>query len=136
MPGGPDRSPIPFDVRAEFWAEKVYAATANMVAAFESAAREDGLIQEIIAERLQKDSAQISRWLRGQKNLTVRTLSEMALAMDCDLQIEFILLKDVAVPNYQYELPRSTDVKTFSIGNKPTIEFSSGNESNIQLKVV
>lgn len=127
MTGRADRSPIPLDVRAEYWADRVYVATASMAAAFDRAAREDGISQEVIAARLQKDSGQISRWLRGQRNLTIRTLSDMALAMDCELRITFVPLKAVPVPNYQFELPSSVPVSTFSPGKVST--FSPGNRT-------
>ncbi len=92
------RTPIPFEERCEYWADRVFSVQAEMLAAYERAMREDGVNQEVIAERLEREPSQISRWLRGLKNPTIRTLSEIALAMDCDLEIKFPALKDM--PNH------------------------------------
>lgn len=102
MTGKAIRTPIPRDELVEFWAEKVYTITGLMVAAL-SRARQDGINQEVIADRLGKEPAQISRTLKGSKNWTVRTLSEMALAMDCDLEISFVRFADRLRPNFEYQ---------------------------------
>jgi transcriptional regulator with XRE-family HTH domain len=49
----------------------------------------DGLTQDDIAASLSVDKSLVSRRLNGEENFTLRTLSFMATAMRCRLQIRF-----------------------------------------------
>lgn len=100
MTGSMD-SPIPLDRRTGFWAQKVLSATAAMMKAY-GEARAIGITQNVIAARLERNKSQVSNWLRGQRNLTVRTLAEMALAMDCDLRIQFVPFNRIPRVNYEW----------------------------------
>ena len=102
LTGQADRTPIPYEERAEFWAEKVYLATSEMVSAYKWISEREGVNREVIADRLERDKGQISRLLNGQRNLTIRLLSEMALAMEHNLQIEIIPFTELAIPNYSF----------------------------------
>jgi transcriptional regulator with XRE-family HTH domain len=68
-------------------------------AALRSAFRFSGLTQDLLARLLgNADKGQISRWLSGKQNLTLKTLSRMASAMKCALIIEFRPFDQIAAP--------------------------------------
>lgn len=73
--------------------------------AFYNASANKGITQDTIASKLNKDKSIISKILRGHtKNLTIKTLAEMSLAMDCDLDIQFRERKDIPKHNYCHNL--------------------------------
>ena len=115
---------IPDDVLAEYWFDARHAAYENMLKAFERMHAEEGLKQEDIASRLNKDKGYISRCMRGQDNLTFRTLSNLARAMDCRLEVSFQVLKDLPVSNYWFTLAEVGE----EIEPKEQIEASSPSE--------
>lgn len=57
-----------------------------------------GMTQEQLADRLNVDKALISKRLNGNENLTLRTLSFMASAMQCRLSIEPVPYSNVQAP--------------------------------------
>ncbi|MBX9634224.1 MAG: hypothetical protein K2X44_04510 [Magnetospirillum sp.] len=44
---------------------------------------------QLIAKRLEKKKEQVSRWLRGKENMTLRTIAELFLAMECRPEMSF-----------------------------------------------
>lgn len=64
-------------------------ALASMRGVFKIRSRNDGLTQDDIAVALNINKSLISRRLNGEENFTLRTLSFMASAMRCRLQIRF-----------------------------------------------
>lgn len=64
-------------------------ALSSMRQLFKLRAHTDGLTQDDIATSLQIDKSLVSRRLNGEENFTLRTLSFMATAMRCRLQIRF-----------------------------------------------
>jgi transcriptional regulator with XRE-family HTH domain len=63
-----------------------------------------GLNQRQLANRLGKSEARVSKWLHGRENITLRTMSDMARAMDCRLEVAVKPLSEVdAIPNYRYD---------------------------------
>lgn len=113
LTGKVDRSLIPQKERARYWAETIYRTAAALVDAY-ARAEKRGVNQEVIADRIGRDKAQISRWLTGERNMTIKSISEMALAMDCDLQIKLVDIGSIPAPNYSYVLPSSTDTSSRS----------------------
>ena len=94
---------IPDEVLAEQWFGARLLAFDKLLAAF----RQTGLEQKDIAEILGKKTSQISRWLRGYDNVTFRTLSNLARALDCRLDVEFTPQKDMVQPNYAFDSRRA-----------------------------
>lgn len=47
--------------------------------------KEKGLTQKDFAKMMGKDNAEITRWLSGTHNFTLRTLSKISTALDIDL---------------------------------------------------
>jgi transcriptional regulator with XRE-family HTH domain len=113
LTGKVDRAPIPYEEKARYWAETVYSTAAALVAAY-ARAEKRGINQEVIADRLEKDKAQISRWLSGERNMTIKSISEMALAMECDLRIELKDIENLPIPNYSYSLPIAAETSSRS----------------------
>ncbi|MCI0559889.1 MAG: helix-turn-helix domain-containing protein [Nitrososphaera sp.] len=59
-----------------------------------------GMTQKEIAERLDMSEAYISRCLRGHKNMTVRTMSNIARGMDCRLDLSVTRLDTLSLRNH------------------------------------
>jgi hypothetical protein len=88
---------IPEVVLDEQWFGFVHNLIEQMQATFRNSAKE----QKFIAARLGKAPSVISRCLSGQQNMTIRTIHDLARAMDCRLEVAFRPLKDLAPSNYQ-----------------------------------
>lgn len=76
--------------------EEYYTVLQQSFNAMRLAFNEKCLSQDQIAARLGVDKGLISKRLKGQENLTLKTLSFMATAMDCRLQINFIPYDEIA----------------------------------------
>ncbi|RYE41671.1 MAG: helix-turn-helix domain-containing protein [Hyphomicrobiales bacterium] len=64
--------------------------------AFSSSAKE-GMTQQALATKLEVNRATVNRRLQGLENMTLRTISDMAWALDCELEeIRFRSRKDVS----------------------------------------
>lgn len=89
--------PIPDDQLVGYWIGKMYAANMEMIRAARAAEKNHGITRSVIAARLKKNKAQISRLLNnGKKDISVRLLAEIAIATGSDLQIKLVPLEDVA----------------------------------------
>ena len=68
---------------------------------FAREAEENGITKRVIAERLGKDPAQITRWLAGPGNLTMDTISDLLFAMEAEADPPRIVRwEERAAPNY------------------------------------
>jgi transcriptional regulator with XRE-family HTH domain len=77
----------------------------KLVSFLTKCAQEDEITQKDIAERLDRDPGQISRWLREPSNLTLDTISDLLLAVDADADPpEMVRFKDRAPANYVHPL--------------------------------
>jgi len=86
--------------------------------------RQSGLSQDDIAERLSADKGLISRRLNGSENLTFKSLSFMASAMECRLTVMFTPYREVRA--------QSAKVKTFPAGG--TVRRADDDTSKPQSK--
>ena len=59
-----------------------------------------GLTKKVMAHRLDKDPSQITRWLSGPGNWELDTVSDLLLAMNCELTISVSSLINRPTPNY------------------------------------
>jgi transcriptional regulator with XRE-family HTH domain len=75
----------------------------TMLNAFEKRERAGTLSQDKLAKLLSVDKSLISRRLKGAENLTLRTLSYMAKAMNCRLLVEFKPYEEIGIPNSRYD---------------------------------
>lgn len=76
------------EILAEQWYDFMHDLLSEIRKAYGEANRERGVNQQYIADRLGVDAALVSRWLNGRQNMTVRTLHNVARAMDCRLHVE------------------------------------------------
>ena len=78
---------------------------ARLASFFAEEAEKTGITKKDIARRLEKDPAQISRWLSGPSNLTLETISDLLLALDAEADPPPIVrFKDRPQPNYAHHL--------------------------------
>lgn len=88
---------IPEEVLTENW----YGFMHDLIDEMQRAFLKSGLSQDEIAERLGRDPAFVSRCLRGQSNMTVRTANNIARSMDCRLDVSFLALSELQPSNLQ-----------------------------------
>jgi transcriptional regulator with XRE-family HTH domain len=92
---------------------------------------ETGLSQKDIAERLgRKDATYISRCLAGQKNMTLKTIFELARAMDSRLDVEVTPLDHLPKANNQPQrdvagegVPTASNITTQVLTSNPHNEY-------------
>lgn len=90
---------IPDEVLAEQWFGFVHRLIEGMQLAHRGSAGAGEISQKEIAERLGKKPSFVSRCLSGQQNMTIRTIHDLARAMDCRLEIAFRPLRSVRRSN-------------------------------------
>ncbi len=66
----------------------------SLMAKFVERAESDGFTKALIATRLGKDRAQITRLFAGPTNWTLDTLSDLALALDLEPEVTFESLRE------------------------------------------
>jgi hypothetical protein len=93
---------IPPEVLEEQWYRFVHHLIEGMQTAFRNAQGDD-INQKKMASRLGKKPSFISRCLSGQINMTIRTIHDLARAMDCRLEVTFKPLKDLRPANHYLE---------------------------------
>ena len=112
------RGRIAEEVLTENWYEFIHDLIDEMQAAF----LKSGLSQDEIADRLGRDPAFISRCLRGQNNMTVRTINNIARSMNCRLDVNFQALSELYPSNLQPHVSQRAWVfettQTGTIGSK------------------
>ena len=89
-----DRNKIPakeiFYFRQRF-KNKIFQSA---LAYFVGLAKERNMTKKDIANALDKDPAQITRWFAGPNNWTLDTISDLLLAMDAELKYEIVSLHE------------------------------------------
>ena len=89
---------IPEQDLAELW----FGFKQQVLDKLQAAFRASKLKQEDIALRLGKDPATISRCLRGQRDMNLRTMHDLARGMNCRLQIEVTPLDQLSPVNREH----------------------------------
>src|SRR3989338_3947150 len=84
---------------AEYWFDIRHRVFEQLRTAF----HRSGIKQETIAARLGRNKSLISRWITGQENLTLRTMSYLARAMNCRLEINVRSLAELRPSNYNFD---------------------------------
>jgi hypothetical protein len=82
---------------------RVYVKLAQFFANEAEAGR---ITKKEIAEKLEKDAAQITRWLSTPSNLELDTISDILLSMGAEMDHAVVRFSDRAKPNYFH--PSST----------------------------
>lgn len=95
---------IPDHVLAEVWFSVRQIAFERLVAIFRAKKASDPeFAQTDLANRIGMDPGQLSKILSGRKNVTLRTLSNIAYAMDRRLDVTFIDLSSISPHNEHFE---------------------------------
>jgi transcriptional regulator with XRE-family HTH domain len=109
--------------------EQWFSFVHKLIGQIQHVFRESGLTQKTIAKRLGKRPEVISRCLAGQQNMTIRTMHDLARAMDCRLDIVVTPLRGIRSSNRRVMLePRP-------IPNEPPPGTESENSKTYQVKV-
>jgi transcriptional regulator with XRE-family HTH domain len=104
------------DLREDYY-DNLHTAYNNMIFAF-SRRSDQGITQDDLASRLNVDKSLISRRLNGRENLTLRSLSYMASAMECRLIIQFQPFEEIPKSNqFSSYFPGWPDQQTRSASN-------------------
>jgi transcriptional regulator with XRE-family HTH domain len=96
-------------------------ALSSMRNVFKIRARKDDLTQDDIATKLNIDKSLVSRRLNGEENFTLKTLSFMATAMRCRLQIRFRPYEELGHGN-NYDLAHDEHDQLRGLADCPTME--------------
>lgn len=75
----------------------------KLVKFFAEEAESNGISKKVLADRLDKDPAQLSRWLSQPSNLTLETISDLLLVMDAELECRVVKLAEQPIPNLAHE---------------------------------
>jgi transcriptional regulator with XRE-family HTH domain len=75
-----------------------------LVALYAEEAETQGLTRKEVAERLKRDPAVVSRWLRAPSNLTLDTISDLLLAVGAEMDVRFVRFADRVNPNEMHDL--------------------------------
>jgi hypothetical protein len=87
------------DQLAERWFAFLHGLIRLLQGAFRQVGR-NGITQKLIARRLGKSPAFISRCLSGQQNMTIRTMHDLAFAMGYRLEISLQPLASLPAANW------------------------------------
>lgn len=90
-------------------------------------AKEAGLSQRALAERLGKDPAVVNRMLNGEQNLTLRSIAELAWALGLDVAFEFRKRREPTQVTSPDLHPASGGVTANT--PPPRVAMSDGNEA-------
>lgn len=74
---------------------------------FANEAESGRITRKEIAQRLDKDPAQITRWLSSPTNFELDTISDLLLAMGAEMDTRIVRFSDRAKPNYVHPLTRA-----------------------------
>jgi transcriptional regulator with XRE-family HTH domain len=84
----------------------------EIVRSFVEEKMQNGLSQVKLAEKLGVDKSVVSRQLNGEQNLTLRSIAELAWALDRDIQFSFV--------KHRYSRVRTTEIQVSKV---PTADF-------------
>ena len=117
----PSKKRISEEHLAEYWYAFMHALLIELNRAYRKRHAEDQLEQKDIASRLGRSPGFISRCLSGQQNMTVRSLNNIARAMDYRLNVSLVDLADMPPTNRRPERP-DDDVQSDepSVSGSPT----------------
>jgi helix-turn-helix protein len=92
-------------------------------AEFVNQAETAGLTKKMLAERLGKHPSQITRWFSGPANWELDTISDLFLAMNCEMTIGCSSLLNWPTPNYVHPAAITNGTWISPTGQTPPINF-------------
>src|SRR3978361_132643 len=75
-----------------------------LVSFFAQEAERSGMTKKELAELLEKDPAQITRWLSAPSNFELDTLSDLLLVLGAEMDHRIVRFDDRMKPNYAHPL--------------------------------
>jgi hypothetical protein len=93
----------------------------ELVSFFALQVEDFGVTKKVLAERLGKDPAQLTRWLSYPSNFTLDTLSDLLLAMGSELDCRAVRFADRAPVNFAHDW-------AVDYGHVPSPELHISNE--------
>jgi hypothetical protein len=109
---------IPQELLSEQWFSFVQYLIGGMQSAYREAQKRDpDLNQKVMAAKLTKKPSFISRCLSGQTNMTIRTIHDMARAMDCRLEVVWRPLSSLQPTNRR---PEEDQIRAVAAGTSST----------------
>jgi hypothetical protein len=106
----------------------------------EECERRDWTRQDV-AERIDRDPAQISRWLSAPSNLTLESISDLLLSVDAEMDVNIARFGERKTPNYMHPLiagvlrRKNSTRTTVSFADRPTTDTSSPSHSEYTVQV-
>ena len=120
---------IPEDELAEHW----FGFKQDLLGELQRKYREQHITQRYIAERIGKEESVVSRCLRGQQNMTVRTMHDLARGMNCSLRLSIERLDDLPRANRPRTDNSPSPAKATVDGSDRTKTGSSGGGNPYEL---
>jgi transcriptional regulator with XRE-family HTH domain len=111
---------IPQEILWDDYYENLHGAYNSMRERFAGCAAA-GLTQDHLATMLDVDKSLISKRINGKENLTLKTLSFMATAMECRIIVSFVPYEQLGRSNYYYTTPLHAVTATSSSSGAATI---------------
>jgi hypothetical protein len=115
---------IPQEELAELW----FGFKQQLLGKLQQAYRTGGLRQIDIAARWGRDPATVNRCLRGEQNMTIQTMHDLARSMDYRLRIELERLDHVR-PTNRARRPREEKL----LVKNPSSEISTDKSSTVRI---
>jgi transcriptional regulator with XRE-family HTH domain len=123
-----DGKAIPDSILWEDYYENMHDAYESM----RSIIKKRRVTQDQLAVKLNADKGLISKRIRGAKNLTLKTLSFMATALNCRLSIRFVPYEEVAAVEQRSTADDSefiaSDANDVRLSRKPSIRTPTRDE--------
>jgi len=99
--------PIPEREIAYFRQRQKNSVLNHIATFFAEEAERNGITRKLIADKLQKDPSQITRWLSAPGNVTLDTISDILLALDAEMEHRVVRFRDKPSANYEHPLLQS-----------------------------
>ena len=133
MPIAATATRIPAAELAEHWFSFNHSVLNELQAAFRKLGKAAAPVaQKDIAVRLGKDPATISRCLKGQQNMTLRTIHDLARGMGYKLQIRLVPLQQIQ-PTNQMPAPQPANAEVIQQpGSGPKANSAGGSSIVLQ----
>ena len=101
--------------------------------AFANAKKDRGITQRKIADIIGVDKSQVSRILRGIGNPTIRTISDLAFALECKPTLTFTPITGGDNGQENHASRRTPTVDAYGVGSCLSGNMSSGSEDAVSV---
>lgn len=99
----------------------------KLAAFFEEEAKRRGVTRKDLAEILDKEPSQISRWLSSPSNITLDTISDILLALDAVMAFDIQQFENAPRANFTHPLAIAADkALAVTLDTRPSVRISRG----------